>query len=91
MSVLSVHTLRTAFNKETNVKKKEKGTPPRESTAAKRRKSVPCTETKPENRELGSRTDSLLPNNPGLDRPPVENRCREVDGPPSGPDHELGR
>jgi hypothetical protein len=54
------------------VKKKEKRTPLGKRTAANRRKSVPSTEAKPENRELGSRTDSLLPNNPGMDRPPLE-------------------
>jgi hypothetical protein len=63
---------RSACNKETNVKKRGKRTPPGNRTAANRRKSVSSTEAKPENRELRSRTDSLLPNNHDLDRPPVE-------------------
>jgi hypothetical protein len=73
MSVLCVHALRTAFNKEKNVKKKEKRTPPGERTAANRRKSVPSTETKPDTGEPGSRVGSLSPNEPGLlDRRQVE-------------------
>ena len=67
------------------MKKKEERTPPGERTAANRRKSVPCPETKPENRELGSRTDSLLPNNPGLDRPPVETDAGKLMARPAAP------
>ena len=73
------------------MKKKEKRTPPGERTAANRRKSVPCTETKPENRELGSRTDSLLPNNRGLDRPPVEADAGKLMARPAAPITSPGR
>ncbi len=67
------------------MKKKEKRTPPGERTAANRRKSEPCPETKPENRELGSRTDSLLPNNPDLDQHPVGTDAGKLRARPAAP------